>query len=92
MEVPAELVARGRFHAAAGGSTGHPEYDSVAQARREDHMGDFNRRTVLAAASVVAATGGAALAQAPAPARQKGPRVWLDLDQQELDDAYDQSK
>ena len=23
---------------------------------------------------------------------QKGPRVWLDLDQQELDDAYDQSK
>jgi arylformamidase len=55
-------------------------------------MGDFNRRTVLAAASVVAATGGVAFAQAPAPARQKGPRVWLDLDQQELDDAYDQSK
>ena len=58
-------------------------------------MGDFNRRTVLAAASVLAATGGTALAQAPgasAPARQKGPRVWLDLDQQELDDAYDQSK
>ncbi|HKS65133.1 MAG TPA: alpha/beta hydrolase [Xanthobacteraceae bacterium] len=58
-------------------------------------MGDFNRRTVLAAASLVAATGGTALAQAPgasAPARQKGPRVWLDMDQQELDDAYDQSK
>ena len=58
-------------------------------------MGDFNRRTVLAAASMVAATGGTALAQAPgasAPARQKGPRVWLDLDQQDLDDAYDQSK
>jgi arylformamidase len=49
---------------------------------------------MLAAASAVAATGGTALAQAPgaAPARQKGPRVWLDLDQQELDDAYDQSK
>jgi arylformamidase len=58
-------------------------------------MGDFNRRTVLAAASVLAATGGTALAQAPgasAPVRQKGPRVWLDLDQQDLDDAYDQSK
>ena len=58
-------------------------------------MGDFNRRTVLAAASVVAATGGVALAQAPAGSpkpREKGPRVWLDLDQQELDDAYDQSK
>src|SRR5258708_9290232 len=23
--------------------------------------------------------------------RQKGPRVWLDMDQKELDDAYDQS-
>jgi arylformamidase len=52
-------------------------------------MGDFNRRTVLAAATL-AATGGVALAQAPA--RQKGPLVWLELDQQELDDAYDQSK
>src|ERR1043166_2950703 len=58
-------------------------------------MGDFNRRTVMLGASGGAATGGTALAQAPgasAPARQKGPRVWLDLDQQELDDAYDQSK
>ena len=54
-------------------------------------MGDFSRRTVLVA-SAIAATGGVALAQAPAPAREKGPRVWLDLDQRELDDAYDQSK
>jgi arylformamidase len=42
----------------------------------------------------VLAAGGAALAAssaAPAqPARAKGPRVWLDMDQQELDDAYDQ--
>jgi arylformamidase len=29
--------------------------------------------------------------QAPAAARVKGPRVWLDLDQAELDAAYDQS-
>ena len=38
--------------------------------------------------------GGSALAQTATPPtpRQKGPRVWLDLDQQELDDAYDQSK
>ena len=50
-------------------------------------MGDFNRRTVLAGATL-AATGGVALAQS----RQKGPLVWLDMDQQELDDAYDQSK
>src|SRR5260370_32831710 len=27
-----------------------------------------------------------------AAARVKGPRVWLDMDQQELDAAYDQSK
>ena len=27
---------------------------------------------------------------APAPAKAKGPLVWLDMDQQQLDDAYDQ--
>ncbi len=39
------------------------------------------------------AAAGSALAQAPAQLapRVKGPRVWLDLDQKELDDAYDQS-
>ena len=34
------------------------------------------------------ASSGAALA--PSAARTKGPKVWLDMDQQELDDAYDQ--
>lgn len=53
-------------------------------------MGDFNRRTVLAGSAALAASGTAS-AQAPA-ARQKGPVVWLDMDQQELDDAYDQAK
>src|SRR5262249_51747005 len=38
-----------------------------------------------------AAAGSPASAQQPAP-RVKGPLVWLDMDQQELDDAYDQSK
>jgi arylformamidase len=47
-----------------------------------------------------AAAGGLAMSAAPAaaqrcpatpPPRIKGPPVWLDLDQQELDDAYDQS-
>jgi len=37
------------------------------------------------------ATGGVAFAQQPAP-RANGPPVWLDMDQKELDDAYDQSK
>jgi arylformamidase len=47
------------------------------------------RRTILAAgaAAAGAAASGVALAQ---QGRAKGPRVWLDMDQQELDDAYDQ--
>ena len=55
------------------------------------HDDNATRRTVLAAAAggAAAAAGGAALAQAPAP-RAKGPIVWLDMDQQQLDDAYDQ--
>src|SRR4051794_2240033 len=57
----------------------------------EGTMADLDRRTVIAASAAFAAMGGAARAQAPA-ARQKGPLVWLDMDQQELDDAYDQSK
>jgi arylformamidase len=48
-----------------------------------------NRRVVLRAA-----TASALLAIVPALAQQarvKGPRVWLDMDQAELDNAYDQS-
>jgi arylformamidase len=50
--------------------------------------------TVSRRAALGAAAAGALLAFAPALAQQpraKGPRVWLDLDQAELDDAYDQS-
>ena len=39
-------------------------------------------------AAMLAASGAVASA---GTARAKGPRVWLDLDQQELDDAYDQA-
>ncbi|HVQ62386.1 MAG TPA: twin-arginine translocation signal domain-containing protein, partial [Burkholderiales bacterium] len=50
-----------------------------------------SRRTVLGAAAAGALLAAApGLPQQPAP-RAKGPRVWLDLDQAELDDAYDQS-
>jgi arylformamidase len=52
-------------------------------------MPHLTRRTLFASAAVMA--GGAALAQSAPPARTKGPAVWLDLDQKELDDAYDQS-
>jgi arylformamidase len=56
----------------------------------------MSRRTVIGAAAASLAAGAASAepappAQAP-PAHVKGPRVWLDFDQQELDDAYDQSK
>src|SRR5579872_3205609 len=48
---------------------------------------DLTRRTVLASGAVAAA-GAATAAEQP---HQKGPLVWLDMDQKELDDAYDQS-
>ena len=55
----------------------------------------LTRRTVLKAACAIGATvaAGSALAQQPTQQtpRAKGPRVWLDMDQKELDDAYDQS-
>jgi hypothetical protein len=54
-----------------------------------------SRRNGLTRRALVAATalgaGGSALAQRPPqPPRVKGPLVWLDMDQQDLDDAYDQ--
>src|SRR5256885_2905566 len=54
---------------------------------------DMTRRALLGGgAAVVLAAASSTLAQAPGPApRVKGPRVWLDLDQAELDAAYDQS-
>jgi arylformamidase len=58
----------------------------------------ITRRAALAAtaAGAVALTSEWALAQQAAPAapapRVKGPAVWLDMDQKELDDAYDQIK
>jgi arylformamidase len=52
---------------------------------------DMTRRTVLAASGAAVAAGGAAQAQAQQPQREKGPLVWMNMDQKELDDAYDQS-
>jgi arylformamidase len=49
----------------------------------------LSRRGLIAGAAAV--TGGTALAQQAAPAREKGPLVWMNMDQKELDDAYDQS-
>jgi arylformamidase len=65
-------------------------------ALRNHCSGEITRRMLLAGAvgaAAVAGGGGGALAQRPPqPAgRVKGPPVWLDMDQQELDDAYDQA-
>src|SRR5215204_3892051 len=52
-----------------------------------------SRRSVLsqaAAGAAVIASGPASAQPAPA-AREKGPLVWMNMDQRELDDAYDQS-
>jgi arylformamidase len=50
----------------------------------------FLHLTAGAAACTATTAGGSALAQQPPAARVKGPLVWLDMDQKELDDAYDQ--
>jgi arylformamidase len=55
----------------------------------------LGRRTMLAgiASGVAATAASAAFAQqTPATPPARGPAVWLDMDQKELDDAYDQSK
>ncbi len=52
----------------------------------------ITRRGFIAAAAAAVVAGRAAGAgQTAAPARAKGPLVWLNMDQKELDDAYDQS-
>jgi arylformamidase len=48
----------------------------------------MSRRTVIGAAAATVVPAGVASAAEP---HVKGPRVWLDMDQKELDDAYDQS-
>jgi len=65
----------------------------MAEQNNEDLK--IDRRTMLAgiSAGIVATSAGAAFAQqSPATPPGKGPAVWLDMDQKELDDAYDQSK
>lgn len=52
-------------------------------------MAQLTRRTLLASAAAMAS--GAALAQTAPAAPVKGPLVWLNMDQNELDDAYDQN-
>jgi len=64
---------------------------------------NISRRGILAGTAALAAAGSTTAASDPAAAqqpvgqqpasaaREKGPRVWLDLDQKELDDAYDQA-
>jgi arylformamidase len=61
----------------------------------QNNEGLMDRRTILAAisGSVLATTAGAAFAQQSAVTpSEKGPAVWLNMDQKQLDDAYDQAK
>ena len=52
-------------------------------------MAMVSRRGMLAGAAAFVAT--PALAQNAPAARVKGPLVWMNMDQKELDDAYDQA-
>jgi arylformamidase len=56
-----------------------------------DHSdgGLMSRRTVISAAAATVVPAG--VAAQPVEPHAKGPRVWLDMDQKELDDAYDQA-
>jgi arylformamidase len=61
----------------------------------QNNEGLVDRRTILGgiSAGVVATTAGAAFAQQrETTPSEKGPAVWLNMDQKELDNAYDQSK
>jgi arylformamidase len=61
----------------------------------QNSEGLLDRRTILAgiSAGIVATKAGAAFAQkSPTTSSEKGPAVWLNMDQKELDDAYDQSR
>jgi arylformamidase len=71
--------------------------------QESDHQTEatLTRRTLFTIGAAGAAAAGALALNAdpaaaqrcagPPPPRAKGPLVWLDMDQQELDDAYDQS-
>jgi arylformamidase len=52
---------------------------------------NVTRRTLLATAAVLGSAAPALAQRPPQPPRTKGPLVWLDMDQQDLDDAYDQA-
>src|SRR5689334_5295191 len=60
---------------------------------RSDNKTDLTRRSILAGsvgAGVALAASPAAAQRCPAPPRAKGPLVWMDMDQKDLDDAYTQ--
>jgi arylformamidase len=57
-------------------------------------MSEVTRRTIVAGVAtggVLVGTASALAQRPPQPPRAKGPLVWLDMDQQDLDDAYDQA-
>src|SRR5262249_49047699 len=58
--------------------------------RREAQMKLARRKFLHLAAGTAITAGESASAQPAPPIRAKGPLVWLDMDQKELDDAYDQ--
>src|SRR5262249_58851231 len=79
----------GRGGRGGGGAEGAGRGAVPAASPRRPRRTGLPRRALVAA--TVVGAGGSALAQRPPqPPRAKGPLVWLDMDQQDLDDAYDQ--
>ena len=67
---------------------------SCAETEHTTENTTLSRRTFMTgtAASAIAASSAQAQTAVPNEAAPKGPAVWLDMDQKELDDAYDQAK
>src|SRR6476646_3930999 len=86
----------GRAVAAAGDAGGNvSSFDArdIYDLSKEETMNSKITRRTMLAAGVSMAAGPTLAAECPIgpPPHQKGPLVWMDMDQVELDAAYDQS-
>src|SRR5262249_38024423 len=89
---PVAVAHRSRQRVRKGKTTSENKREDIM---RKDHPHKLTRRGLFAGAAagtVVLATAPAAAQRCPAepPARVKGPLVWLDMDQQDIAEAYDQ--
>jgi hypothetical protein len=67
-------------------------FEEIMTNRSSSLTGAISRRSLLGTAAAIAATPALAEGcQVGPPSHEKGPKVWMDMDQVELDAAYDQT-